>query len=56
MRGLVVAPLYGSAVAAAASNAELYAMLALIDAARVVGSVRERNAAKSELRRRLGIS
>ena len=56
VRGLVVAPLYPSAVAAAANNQSLYGMLALLDAARVVGSARERNAAKNELRRRLGLS
>jgi len=56
MRGLLVAPLYPSVAAAAAGNQSLYGMLALLDAARVVGSVRERNAAKNELRRQLGLS
>lgn len=52
VRGRVIAPLYGTAPAAAAEDPGLHEYLALADALRV-GRARERALAKAELTRRL---
>lgn len=53
--GEVIAPLYPSVPAAASRDRDLYALLALIDAARST-SARERAAGVKELRRRLDMA
>jgi hypothetical protein len=52
VQGLAVQPLYSSVPGAAARDAELYALLAWVDALRI-GRARERNLAAKELAERL---
>lgn len=52
IRGYAVAPLHKSAPAAAMRDAQLYELLALVDAVRI-GRARERTLAQDELRKRL---
>ena len=52
VRGESLAPLHKSVPYAAKNDAQLYALLALVDAIRG-GSARERDAARKELERRL---
>lgn len=53
VRGLELSPLYKSAPKAAAQDAQLYELLALVDAMRD-GRVRERALASDELKKRIG--
>lgn len=52
-RGYAVEPLYRSVPRAAKSDAQLYALLALVDALRL-GRARERKTAEDELKKRIG--
>jgi len=52
VRGVAVEPLYSSVVKAVKSDAQLYELLALVDALRI-GRARERNLAQEELKQRI---